>query len=84
MPSDTIRLYHSTSTPNSRRVRIFLAEKGLSIPLVAARVSSIRKATVRSTRDGSWALVNALAAATGIRLRRLPVDREVLSGRKSA
>jgi isoquinoline 1-oxidoreductase beta subunit len=30
------------------------------------------------------ALVNALAAATGIRLRRLPVDREVLSGRKSA
>ena len=30
------------------------------------------------------ALVNALAAATGIRLRRLPIDREVLSGRKSA
>ena len=35
MPSDTIRLYQSTSSPNSRRVRIFLAEKGLSIPLVA-------------------------------------------------
>ena len=35
MPSDTIKLYHSTSSPNSRRVRIFLAEKGLSIPLVA-------------------------------------------------
>jgi isoquinoline 1-oxidoreductase beta subunit len=30
------------------------------------------------------ALVNALSAATGIRLRRLPVDREVLSGRKPA
>ena len=30
------------------------------------------------------ALVNALAAATGIRLRRLPIDREVLAGRKSA
>ena len=30
------------------------------------------------------ALVSAIAAATGIRLRRLPVDREVLSGRKSA
>jgi short-subunit dehydrogenase len=28
--------------------------------------------------------VTALAAATVIRLRRLPVDREVLSGRKSA
>ena len=30
------------------------------------------------------ALVNALAAATGIRLRRLPIDRDVLSGRKRA
>ena len=30
------------------------------------------------------ALVNALFAATGIRLRRLPIDRDVLSGRKSA
>jgi isoquinoline 1-oxidoreductase subunit beta len=28
------------------------------------------------------ALVNALAAATGIRLRRLPIDREELAGRK--
>ena len=30
-----MKLYHSASSPNSRRVRIFLAEKGLSIPLVA-------------------------------------------------
>jgi glutathione S-transferase len=30
-----MRLHHSISSPNSRRVRIFLAEKGLSIPLVA-------------------------------------------------
>jgi glutathione S-transferase len=29
-----MKLYHSVSSPNSRRVRIFLAEKGLSIPLV--------------------------------------------------
>ena len=29
-----MKLYHSASSPNSRRVRIFLAEKGLSIPLV--------------------------------------------------
>jgi isoquinoline 1-oxidoreductase beta subunit len=28
------------------------------------------------------ALVNALFAATGVRLRRLPVDRDLLSGRK--
>jgi isoquinoline 1-oxidoreductase beta subunit len=30
------------------------------------------------------ALGNALFAATGIRLRRLPIDRDVLSGRKPA
>jgi glutathione S-transferase len=30
-----MKLYHSASSPNSRRVRIFLAEKGLLIPFVA-------------------------------------------------
>jgi isoquinoline 1-oxidoreductase beta subunit len=33
---------------------------------------------------GPPALANALYAATGIRLRRLPVDRDVLTGRKPA
>ena len=28
-----MKLYHSTSSPNSRRVRMFVAEKGISIPL---------------------------------------------------
>jgi glutathione S-transferase len=27
-----MKLYHSTSSPNSRRVRMFIAEKGISIP----------------------------------------------------
>src|SRR5258708_32545700 len=30
-----MKLYHSPSSPNSRRVRIFLAEKVLTVPLVA-------------------------------------------------
>jgi isoquinoline 1-oxidoreductase subunit beta len=36
------------------------------------------------TTAGPPALANALYAATGIRLRRLPVDRDVLAGRKPA
>ena len=32
--SNTLKLYHSTSSPNSRRVRIFMAEKGLDLTLV--------------------------------------------------
>jgi glutathione S-transferase len=35
MSPDTLKLYHSTASPNSRRVRIFLTEKGLEVPLVA-------------------------------------------------
>src|SRR3981081_1141750 len=35
MTPDTLKLYHSPASPNSRRVRIFLAEKGLKVPLVA-------------------------------------------------
>jgi glutathione S-transferase len=34
-----MKLYQSNSSPNSRRVRILLAEKGLSIPLVAVDLS---------------------------------------------
>src|SRR3977135_280719 len=34
MSTNDLKLYHSTSSPNSRRVRIFLAEKGLTLPLV--------------------------------------------------
>ena len=35
MSPDKLTLYHSTGSPNSRRVRIFLAEKGLKVQLVA-------------------------------------------------
>jgi glutathione S-transferase len=35
MTPDTLKLYHSPTSPNSRRVRIFLAEKDLKVPLVA-------------------------------------------------
>jgi glutathione S-transferase len=35
MAPDTLKLYHSATSPNSRRVRIFLAEKGLTVLQVA-------------------------------------------------
>jgi glutathione S-transferase len=34
MTANDLKLYHSTSSPNSRRVRMFLAEKGLTVLLV--------------------------------------------------
>jgi isoquinoline 1-oxidoreductase beta subunit len=36
------------------------------------------------SKAGPPALRNAILAATGIALRRLPVDRDVLAGRKKA
>lgn len=35
MTNETLTLYHSTASPNSRRVRIFLAEKGVTVTLAA-------------------------------------------------
>ena len=34
MTANDLKLYHSAASPNSRRVRIFIAEKGLTVPLV--------------------------------------------------
>lgn len=34
MNDNTLKLYQSAGSPNSRRVRIFLTEKGLEIPLI--------------------------------------------------
>jgi glutathione S-transferase len=34
MSVEQLKLYHSSASPNSRRVRILLAEKGLKVPLV--------------------------------------------------
>jgi glutathione S-transferase len=34
MTANDLKLYHSAASPNSRRVRIFLAEKELTVPLV--------------------------------------------------
>ncbi len=32
--AETFKLYHAPASPNSRRVRIFAAEKGIAVPLV--------------------------------------------------
>src|SRR5271155_745894 len=35
MTHDNLKLYHAVASPNSRRVRIFIAEKSLTVPLIA-------------------------------------------------
>ena len=37
---EAVKLYHAPASPNSRRVRMFLAEKGISLPLVSIDLSA--------------------------------------------
>jgi glutathione S-transferase len=37
---ETLKLYHAPASPNSRRVRIFLAEKEVSVPLVSVDLAA--------------------------------------------
>jgi hypothetical protein len=51
---DNLKLYHSPNSPNSRRMRMFLAEKELALPLIAvdsARGSNTPMPTAPSTRS---------------------------------
>ena len=51
----------------------------------SSQAAEARAASARPARPaGPPALRNALYAATGIALRRLPIDRDVLAGRKAA
>jgi Glutathione S-transferase, N-terminal domain len=62
MTSDTLRLYHSPASPNSRRVRIFLAEKGVKIPLVAVDLGKGEQHSDTYTRSvGFLALISAVS-----------------------
>ena len=38
--SDTPKLYHATTSPNSRRVRIFPAEKGITPTLIPVHLGA--------------------------------------------
>ena len=46
-----MKLYNSNFAPNPRRVRIFLAEKGLSIPRIEVNLTKLEHKTAGIDRD---------------------------------
>src|SRR3984957_12628515 len=50
--SSTLKLYQSAGSPNSRRVRIFLAEKGLALTLVPVDLAK------REQRSDEYRMIN--------------------------
>jgi hypothetical protein len=94
MNANTLKLYHSAASPNSRRVRIFLAEKGLKVPLVAVDATRIhrpvgfRMLAQRAAREDFFADLNERlgkvpSPASAIRRQTLPPWSPWTSPRRS-
>jgi glutathione S-transferase len=57
-----MRLYHSPHAPNARRVRMFLAEKGLDVPLVALDLGKLEQ------KEGAFSAVNPFQTVPALEL----------------
>jgi glutathione S-transferase len=67
-----MKLYHSASSPNSRRVRIFLAEKGLSIPLVPVDLGNAEQHSDAYRAINPRRVVPTLMPEDGIAIGEVP------------
>jgi glutathione S-transferase len=60
-----MRLFHSPLAPNARRVRIFLAEKGIEVPLVAVDLAKLEQRHEGYSAVNPFQLVPALELDDG-------------------
>jgi glutathione S-transferase len=60
-----MRLYHSPLAPNARRVRMFLAEKGLELPLVPVDLAKLEQRRDEYSAVNPFQLVPALELDDG-------------------
>ncbi|MGS0893789.1 glutathione S-transferase family protein [Burkholderia stagnalis] len=68
-----MKLYHASGSPNSRRVRILIAEKGLDIPLVPVDLGAREQFSDAYRVVNSRAAVPALVLDDGTTLGETPV-----------
>ncbi|HLA73287.1 MAG TPA: glutathione S-transferase [Steroidobacteraceae bacterium] len=72
MSPETLKLYHSPASPNSRRVRILLAEKGLKVPLVAIDLSKKEQHSEAYRAINSRRVVPTLVLDDGTAIGEVP------------
>jgi glutathione S-transferase len=60
-----LKLYESSVSPNSRRVRIFLAEKGICVARVPVDLSAKEQFSKAYARINPRRVVPALSSTTG-------------------
>jgi glutathione S-transferase len=69
---DTLKLYHAANSPNSRRVRIFLAEKGLKPTLIPVDLSVGEQHSVAYRAINPRRVVPALVLEDGTTIGEVP------------
>jgi glutathione S-transferase len=67
-----LKLYHSTNSPNSRRVRIFLAEKGLELTLIPVDLGAGEQHSEAYQAINPRRVVPALVLEDGVTLGEVP------------
>jgi glutathione S-transferase len=72
MSSDTLKLYHWTGSPNSRRVRIFLAEKGICAALVPVDLGAKEQFSEAYVRINPRRVVPTLVIEDGTAIGEVP------------
>lgn len=72
MSSAPSKLYHASASPNSRRVRIYLAEKGVSIPLVPVDLGAKEQFSEAYAAINSRQVVPTLVLGNGAAIGEVP------------
>jgi len=70
--SDKLKLYHAVSSPNSRRVRIFLAEKGLKPTLISVDLGAGEQHSEAYRAINPRRVVPALVLGDGTTIAEVP------------
>jgi glutathione S-transferase len=70
--SDKLKLYHAVNSPNSRRVRIFLAEKGLKPTLISVDLGAGEQHSEAYRAINPRRVVPALVLEDGTTIAEVP------------
>ena len=81
MTDTTLTLYHSAGSPNSRRVRMFIAEKGIDIPLVPVNLGEKAQFSDWYRAINPWQQVPALTLGDGSAIAEVPAIHRYLEER---
>jgi len=72
MKNNEIKLYHSNGSPNSRRVRIFLAEKNISVETINVDLGAKEQFSDAYRAINARSVVPTLVSANGISIGEVP------------